>query len=333
MSVLVNGQTADQFAAAAIAGGTKFNSLQLRVQVLPYSGSNNNHKGIMSAKVNNGVINSLPPLVSPQQIYQMLFSGVSAPSTGPVSSVPSPIDRKKSVLDLMLADANRLSASVSGKDKVRLEQHFDEIRAIERSLQNTTGGGTPTGGSCSKPADPGADPALGANAFVGWSNETLRGNVMADMIAYAFACDLTRVVSWMLTFDQVFLRNALNNLTDMHDDSHDQSNRKAQIAASTNWHASLFARLVDNLSRLPEGSGTVLDNTFLSLVFAESKTAHGRTGMRHVVAGSGSFIKLGQHIDGGGDHPGKIQITGLQAVGVASNKLNELTGTLTPLLK
>jgi Protein of unknown function (DUF1552) len=199
-------------------------------------------------------------------------------------------------------------------------------------LQNTTGGGAATG-SCMKPTDPGADPALGANAFVGWSNETQRGNVMADMIAYAFACDLTRVVSWMLTFDQVFLRNALNNLTDMHDDSHDQSNRKAQIAASTNWHASLFARLVDNLSRMPEGSGTVLDNTFLSLVFAESKTAHGRTGMRHVVAGSGSYIKLGQHIDGGGDHPGKIQITGLQAVGVASNKLNELTGTLTPLLK
>lgn len=55
--------------------------------------------------------------------------------------------------------------------------------------------------------------------------------------------------------------------------------------------------------------------------------------LRHIVAGNGSKIKLGQHLDGQKDHPGKIQITDLQSVGVNLNKMNELSGTLGFLLK
>jgi hypothetical protein len=55
--------------------------------------------------------------------------------------------------------------------------------------------------------------------------------------------------------------------------------------------------------------------------------------MRHVVAGMPSRVRVGMHIDGGGDHPGKIQIAGLQACGLAQNTLGELTGPLSSILK
>ena len=95
--------------------------------------------------------------------------------------------------------------------------------------------------------------------------------------------------------------------------------------------ASLFARLVHNLSQYQEGSETVLDHTFLALLFAEGTTAHNRSIMRHLVAGNGGYIKLGQHIDGGKVHPGKILITGMQSVGLTANTLNELSGTCTAI--
>jgi Protein of unknown function (DUF1552) len=327
MPVLVNGQTADQYAAVGLGAGSKLASLQLRTQLLSYTGSNKNHNGIMSAKVANGQLLALPPITSPAQMFGLLFGT----GGGGVPSTPAGLKRQASVLDLIAEDAQKLTASVGASDKARLDQHFTEIRALEQTILAAIAGGGMTGG-CG-PATAPTDPPAGTNTFAGWSNETLRGQMMADMLAYALSCDLTRVASWMMTFEQVQMANVTDALTEMHDDSHNAQTRGASIAANANWHATLFGRLVGKLAALPENGATVLDSTFLSLIFAESKTAHGRTGMRHVVAGMPSKVRVGQHIDGGVQHPGKIQIAGLQAVGLAQNTLGELTGALTSILK
>lgn len=330
MPVMVNGQTADQYAADALGAGSKVASLQVRTQLFPYTGSNNNNKGIMSARRNGTALNALPPIASPAQLYTLLFGGGSTP---PPVGGPDPRLRRASVLDLVADDAAQLRRDLAPTDRARLEQHFEEVRAIEVALRAsvTGGGGGGGGGTCTNPMAAPTDPPAGTNTFIGWSNETLRGELMADMIAYALACDLTRVASWMLTFDQVQMANALDRTTEMHDDSHNGGTRAAAIAANANWHATLFGRLVGKLAALPDGGATVLDTTFLSLMFAESKTAHGRSGMRHIVAGIPSKIRAGQHIDGAGQHPGKIQIAGLQAIGASTNTLGELTGALGPI--
>jgi hypothetical protein len=319
MPIMVGGQTADQYAAIGLGAGSKLPSLQVRTQLFPYTGSNKNINGTMSARVANGQLLALPPVASPAQLYSLLFAG---------NGGPSPLDHRASVLDLIAGDAARLTSKVGASDKARLDQHFEEIRALERSLAGGGGGG----GGCQGPTSAPVDPPAGVNTFAGWSNETLRGEMMADMIAYALACDLTRAVSWMLTFEQVQMANVIDRATEMHDDSHHAQERPANIAANCNWHATLFARLVGKLASLPEGSGSVLDSTFLSLMYAESKTAHGRSGMRHLVAGIPSEIRNGQHVDGGGQHPGKIQIAGLQAVGLSTTTLGELSGALTSIL-
>lgn len=324
MPIMVKAQTADQYAAAGLGTGSKLASLQVRTQLLPYTGGNSNVWGIMSARATNGVLNALPPIVSPKQLYTTLFSGGASTPAGAAA-----LAREASVLDLIAEDRDRLTSSLGTADKARVDQHFDEIRTLEQAMQAAIAGGG--GGTCSGPAAP-TDPAAGPNTFSGWSNETLRGQMMADMIAYALACDLTRVATWMMTFEQVQMGNAVDQATQMHDDSHNAATRPTQIAANCNWHATLFARLVAKLAGMPEGGATVLDNTFLSLIFAESKNAHGRTGMRHVVAGMPAKIKNGLHIDGQALHPGKIQISGLQAVGVSTNTLGELTGALAPIM-
>ncbi|HEY4058094.1 MAG TPA: DUF1552 domain-containing protein [Kofleriaceae bacterium] len=332
MPIMVNGETADQIAARALGAGSKLDSLQVRTQLLPYTGSNSNLKGTMSAKIAAGKLTALPPIASPRQLYDLLFTGVAG--GGSTGGSPAPYERKASVLDLIAEDAAALQGQVGASDKARLEQHFDEIRALELRMQAAaTGGGGGTTSGCMSPFSAPTDPPAGPNQFAGWSNETVRGQLMADMIAYALACDFTRAVSWMLSFDQVFLANALDRTSDMHEDSHNAQTRTPTVAANCNWHATLFARLVGKLATMQEGAGTVLDNTFLSLIYAESKTAHGRSAMRHVVAGAGNAIKLGQHIDGAMGHPGKIQIAGFQALGMTTTTLGELTGPLTQIQK
>lgn len=356
MPVMVRAKTADQFVVDAIGQGTLFPSLQMRVQAMPYNGArvDRDARGIMSARGTLDGADALRPLVSPMEIYEKLFQ-IAGGTGGSVTPTPgtNPLARRASILDLVAADTERLKTRVSGEDRIRLDKHYTQIRELELQLQKQAdlmsgggGGGGGGGGAmgCGATfASPGQDPALSANVFGGWSSETERGELMADMIALALACDLTRVVSWMLSFDQTWMLNQTTenySVTDMHEAAHKQTNggstadqqvAKNVTADNANWHASLFARLVHNLSQYQEGSETVLDHTFLALLFAEGTTAHNRSIMRHLVAGNGGYIKLGQHIDGGKVHPGKILITGMQSVGLTTNTLNELSGTCTAI--
>src|SRR5688500_1532989 len=155
MAIMVRAQTADQYAAAALGMGSKLASLQVRTQVLPYTGSNNNHKGIMSAKLVGSTLNTLPPIVSPAALFQTLFSGGVATTPG---GAPA-LSRQASVLDLIADDAQRLTGKLGANDKMRVEQHFAEIRALELQIQSALAGGG-GGGSCG-PASAPIDPPLG----------------------------------------------------------------------------------------------------------------------------------------------------------------------------
>jgi hypothetical protein len=336
---IAGAQTSDQHAADLIAGTTKFRSLELKVQALPYNGNASSTNGQMSARKQNGVVSSLVPRVSPLEIYNLLFSNLG---TGTPSPQPSNlIAKQKSVLDLVLEDANRLRASLSGEDRSRLDLHFEEIRNIERSLAVTTTPSPQPGMTCSAPANPGPDTAPNTMAFGGWANETRRGQLQADMIAHAIACDLTRVVTWMLTHDQCWLNSAYtgNSTTvpngggvpDVHSDSH--SAPPETCADNANWHAALFARLISNLAARTDAHGTLLSNTFLSLVFSEGATAHSRTNMTHIVAGMPSRIYNGVHIAANGAHPAKIQIAGLNAIGSNMTQMGEVSGALAALMR
>jgi hypothetical protein len=397
MAVMAGGHTIDQYAADLIAGATRFKSLQLRVQALPYNGNATSNNGIMSARSTGGVVNALAPVVSPLQIYNMMFGGMAPsptatplptatpkPTATPVPTatprptatpIPTPTPtatpnpnpslnllKKKSVLDLVLDDAKRLSADLTGEDKIRLEQHFDEIRNIENQISATlpqaqpsgSSGGTVTsqklnntaplisgGSGCRVPANPGADPALGIKTFGGWSEETKRGEIQADLIAYAMACDLTRVVSWMLTCDQCFMNsfytsgsttatNQGSTVPDIHSDSH--SAPGDIVAKNADWASGLFGRLVYNMSVLQDGGGSLLDNSVLALSFAEGANAHNKQDMRMVIAGSPTKLRIGEYIYSTA-HPATAYVSALQALGLNFTKLGEVSGSLSAILR
>lgn len=319
--------TVDQLVADAIGSGTLLRSLQTRVQTIGYGGGG--AKGILSGRMENGTSRALAPITSLETLHATLFALIPSgpPATG--GTLPIALRRKQSVLDLVLGDATRLQARLGNDDRLRLDSYFEEIRSLERRIGGSTGGGT--GGACTVPAAPN-DPPIGNNAFAGWSSETERGDIMADMIALALACDITRAVSWMITFDQCFMtsRYAAGPTEDMHAMSHQGT--AENLADNASWHAARFARLVAKLEGYKEGASSVLDNTFAALVFAEGESAHNSSAMTFVAAGSKHALKMGQHINAGGEHPARMMISGMQALGMNVTRMGEISGTFGALM-
>jgi hypothetical protein len=62
------------------------------------------------------------------------------------------------------------------------------------------------------------------------------------------------------------------------------------------WHVDEFAYLVGKLKSIPEGDGTVLDNTLLVFVHEHAEAnIHKASGMIAILAGSKDKIVLGRH--------------------------------------
>lgn len=343
-SMLYQCHTVDQVFADAYGQTTAFKSIQARVQASGYGYGASG--GVISSRFVGGVTNTLSPIESPLALYNKLFSNFTAPNPNNPSPAPqqpsSQLLNKKSVLDLVLADANKLISSLSGADKVRMEQHFYEIREIEKRIQNSLNiniGAPPvvTSASCVKPSSPPADPAV-QTAIGGWSSETIRGDLMADLLAMAMACDLTRAISWQLTFDQCGLGSTqISGINkDLHQISHDVNNDgtlKPVMEQHLNWHCARFARLVEKLSTLQEGTGSVLDNSFIGMGFGEGVGAHNRDKMHMFIAGNKSAIKLGQCIDSGGEHPARMWIAGLNSLGQNISQLGQISQPMQSILK
>ena len=338
----IRGTTSDQIAAQFLGAGSKFDSLQIRTQAVDYNGRTNPNQAISVVK-NGSILNELRPIISPLELYEKIFSGgSSSPSQPPVSQLPL---KKKSVLDLVLDDAQRIENSVTGQDKERLQLHFENIRKMERNLASAntgSSGGGSTSGSCgSAPNSPGPDPSISDYGFGGWANETKRGNNQADLVAYALQCGLTNVATWAITYSQCWINsektgnsntsNPNSSKPDIHADSHHSS---ADIkAANHNWAVQFFNRLITNLDGMSEGSGSVLDNTFVVFVTAEGASAHNRSQLSYLYSGCPDKVNLGQHINGNNNYPQRLLISGLNAIGMNTNTLGETTGKIAGVLK
>ena len=208
---------------------------------------------------------------------------------------------------------------------------------------------------CQVPQDPGPDPAYGGHpetkedysVNTGYSGEDKRANIFSELISMALACDLTRSISFMLTMAQsrMNLFDVIGAKTTVHEVGHQGDGgfdyegglRIFALADSVAWHVKHFARLVKLLRDMPEGSGSVLDNTVVILLFEGghgydsadgSYSTHSTENMAALVAGGTGTLKSGVHLPMNHQaHPAQVLISGMKAVGVDSD-LGEVTGHL-----
>jgi hypothetical protein len=347
-----NGATSDQIVAALHAGQTAAQSLVYRAQPSWYlAGSSYAGRQYLSYA---GADDPIEAATSPRIAWQSLFQGFVPDGAGPAAVHDFTQRARASVLDLVQEKRARLVARVGAGDRVRLERHFDELRALELRVQALP---PPTTATCVPPADPGADPAIGGDnagsgadvieTTTGWSEEGTRAKLFADLIHMAFVCDLSRVATLMITTFQSHMNAYAASSSmgvpiraDLHEVGHngDPAN-KGQLAVSTmlRWHVDVYAHLLAKLKATPEGAGTALDNCVVVFMpeaghgtqLNDGVTAyatHSVEDMVLLVAGRAGGLVPGSHHAATGVHPGQVLVSCMQAAGASVDALGEVTG-------
>jgi hypothetical protein len=258
---------------------------------------------------------------SPQKVFERLFSGGVPTGTDP-ALLEVTTKLHKSMLDAVMEDTKSLSARLGATDKLRLEQHLDGLRTIEQRLQQIAAGGVP---SCNDPTQP------VAGDFGDGSSKELKedkAQLMSELIATAFACDLTRVFSyeWSATQSHAVYWE-VGSSAEHHPLNHDQpggDEMKAIVKFIMKNFAYLAAQLRDKL----EGNGNVLDNTLI-VGTSEHANAGSHNYKDHpfvLVGKAGGGIKSGIHYrdsNGSNQNAPRVLLSAARAVGLDIDQLGQ----------
>lgn len=234
------------------------------------------------AFVYSGAGAAVPFEASPRAAFDRLFPGTSTPS--PVSNAERIRGAQASVLDFVQGEFDVVKRRLSTEDQQKLDLHRDYIRDLELRLGNLS---TVT---CERPERPGN---------ISTSDYQGRFDAFVRVAGAALACDLTRVV----TFGMPQLSNAQAGAPpgDIHTDyAHHEADNPTAATVMTNYHrvhAEHFRTLVDTLARIPEGNGTVLDNTVCMWVNELATGNHKFERWPVVLAGgTGTGLRFGRYV-------------------------------------
>ena len=328
------GPSSDRLLQQRLNYGNDFKHINFSVQPSAYKGNTNLGSRAILQFNNSG--RKIAPQSSPQAFFREMFGGFAEDDSNAEDARQSAIRERKSILDLL--DSRRveyLNKLASSQSRQRLEQHFDHIRTIETQLEDIE---VDTSGICSKPSDPGADP--GKNGA--YSNENKRAEVMTELIAMAFACDIARAGTMSLTISQSFMsvQNIVGVAAEYHEMSHGDGsdNNYADMQA---WHVQHYCRLLDRLRGMEEAGGNVLDNSAIILASEGGGGRNSETGkgnsphcgdnMCTLIAGKAGGLKGGVHVRTNKAHPTKVMISGMKAAGMTQNDLNQVSGVIPEL--
>jgi len=267
----------DQVVANAIGTETPYKSLEFGVQ----TGGANVWTRMSYADSNQ----PLPPEDNPQAMFDRIFGDLDVDPAG-IEKLKA---ERRSVIDLVKGDLESLQSRYGGGDRIKVEKHLDAIRAVETRNEAAV----PV---CDEPQlDLSMDPFANDNFPVVVQRQI-------DLMVMAMACDLTRVASLQCSASvSGTLFSWLGQSTGHHDLSHlgdDDPTMIDQITGVNIWYAEQVKYLLDALAAVPEGEGTLLDNTLVVWGNELSRgNSHGNRPVPFVLAGgAGGAMQGGRYL-------------------------------------
>ncbi len=277
-----DGISIDQRIAQHIGATTPLASVEAGIRASAYTGSE-----VRSRIVYAGAAQPLPPEDNPSGIWGRMFGDFS----GDPTEMAVLRAKRVSVLDTVKGQFDAVRTKAGVEDRERLDQHADLVRDLELRLQNEP----VLGEHCVLPGAPAAVNPDDAGSM------HLVSQAHIDLIAMAFACDVTRVASLQYS-------NGANHHTfpfigsnsDGHGLSHaveDDAVAWAEWTSRQTWYCEQFAYLLGKLAAIPEGDVTMLDHTVVLWVNELSKgNTHSHQRMPFVLAGSaGGYFRTGRY--------------------------------------
>jgi hypothetical protein len=225
-----------------------------------------NADGTMSYPL--GAATPLGKEIDPKKAFDRLFAGVDPGQSNAEAQMRLAL--RKSVLDTALAEGQTLLSRLNAEDKIKVDELFTGIRALETEIQNTA-----PPAACTPPTAPATNLTQSANFQA-------QLNAMHEIMAISLQCDITRVISFVMG-DALSNRN-LSFIPDVmaaggeaadHTVSHHTGDAGllAKFRAMVLWKQEQIAAFLRRLSMLTDADGqSVLHN---SLVWISSDLADG----------------------------------------------------------
>jgi Protein of unknown function (DUF1552) len=294
-----NGMSVDQFIASRVGKTTQFPSLDFAVKRM---------SGSLWSRMSYSDVNvPVTPMDDPGVAFDRIFANVGTSA----SALQLQSARRKSVLDAISPRFTALASKLSAGDRDKVNTHLAALRDIESRLGTMEPMTGTSGSECVKPARP----ALSASAEVMYNSSgmevensandvdvPMRNQLIRDLLVPALACDLSRVATMMLapSRSDIFF-NFIGINSSHHDLSHDPDSNTAsqmKLIQINTWYATQVAALVTSLKGVPEGGGTMFDNT---IVFWCNELGignnHSHTKMPLLIAaGKNTGFKTGQAV-------------------------------------
>lgn len=249
----------DQVIAGKIGGASRFRSLQIGVC------QESHGESIQRNMSWAGYERALPPEMIPHNLFDRVFGARDL----------GWINRKKSILDTVRAEAAELETELGAADKRRLDDHLSSLRDLERSIASLPP-------EYSKPA-----PEEGGDM----RDYPRIAKLQSDLLVHALATRQTRVASYMLTKCQSLVRMPWLGYTALRHHDYTHTNAESPegqriLRDICKWHVEEFAYLLARLKSVQEGNRTLLDNTCLLYLHEHAEAnPHKCNGMTAIVAG------------------------------------------------
>ena len=269
------GPSVDQIVVNSLNPPTLFKSLQLGIT------SSINYA---PTPIFSGVNQPLLPECDSLAAFNQIFTPPSA----------AQVSKTVSIAGQLKAEIAQIRARISSADYVKMDAHLTAVNDLQKRVQ------------AQQPAcfaTPTLNPTIKLNAYNGYPNTPgLFQNQIGNLVA-ALTCDLTRVAS--LTCHGVVSSETYPWLPTPLSEGHHGVTHETQTpqfaAMLTGVHqffTSMFNQLLTQMDAIPEGNGTLLDNSLVvwASEYSDAPT-HSPNNMPYVLAGTaGGTVVTGQSL-------------------------------------
>jgi hypothetical protein len=314
-----SGISVDQIAANQIGDQTRLPSLELSCDAGQRAGSCDSgysciYQFNMSWKTETQPMN---PEVNPRLAFERLF-GNGDPAATLAATAKRSLYRK-SVLDYVLDDANRMEGNLDATDRRKLDEYLTAVRDLETRIERASQFPVP------KVPDGTAEP----ENFESFEQQM---QLMYEVLALAFQTDSTRIATFVISHDgsnrpypQIGIREGHHDLSHHRNDEE----KKKKLAQINHYHTTQFARFLDRLKSVKEGDGTLLDNCMIQYGSGLSNgNVHSVVDLPILLAG-GRMATAGEHVQVEDKTPmTNLYRSMLDGIGVHTEKIGDSSGKL-----
>ena len=312
--------TLDQVVASQISQDTTLPSLELASettsQVAACGGSGCYYSSTLSFRDANS---PLPMEFNPRKVFVQLFGEGDTPEEREAIATQT-----ISLLDRINDRTRALQRDLDPSDRMILESYLETVREIERRIElasqrDLSGIDLPEA------------PIGELDAF----DEQVR--LLFDLIALAYQADLTRVASYFMVSEGT---NRTYNHIGVSDSFHPVSHhandlgRIEKLVKIQTWHMERFADFIGKMAAIPDGEGTLLDNSlFMYGSNMSNSDRHNGHPLPNILVGGGAGTMTGgRHIELPEPTPiANLHLTVRGKAGVERDSFGDSTGVISEI--